>query len=78
MTEVSIRDLRNHGGDVIDAVASGESVTVTRQGRPVARLIPIKERGTSLADLKAAWVGVPRVDYAKLRRDIDGVLDQSW
>lgn len=78
MTEVSIRDLRNHGGEVIDAVASGESITVTRQGRPVARLVPITERGTALADLKAAWVGVPRVDYQKLRRDIDEVLDQSW
>ena len=78
MTEVSIRDLRNHGGDVIDAVASGESITVTRQGRPVARLVPLQERGTPLADLKAAWVGVPRVDYRELRRDIDEVLDQSW
>ena len=31
MDEVSIRDLRNHGGEVIDAVAAGESVTVTRR-----------------------------------------------
>ncbi|MBU6312706.1 MAG: type II toxin-antitoxin system prevent-host-death family antitoxin [Actinomycetales bacterium] len=78
MDEVSIRDLRNHGGEVIDAVAAGESVTVTRQGRPVARLVPVKERGTTRAELKAAWVGVPRVDYARLRRDIDEVIDQSW
>lgn len=78
MTEVSIRDLRNHGGEVIDAVASGESVTVTRQGRPVARLVPLREGGTSRAELRATWVGVPRVDYAQLRQDIDEVIDQSW
>ncbi len=78
MDEVSIRDLRNHGGEVIDAVAAGESVTVTRQGRPVARLVPVKERGTTRAELKAAWVGVPHVDYARLRRDIDEVIDQTW
>ncbi|MFM9134249.1 MAG: type II toxin-antitoxin system Phd/YefM family antitoxin [bacterium] len=78
MAEVSIRDLRNHGGEVIDAVASGKSVTVTRQGRPVARLVPIAERGTSREELKASWVGVPRVDYADLRRDVDEVVDQSW
>ncbi len=78
MSEVSIRDLRNHGGEVIDAVASGKAVTVTRQGRPVARLVPIAERGASREELKAAWVGVPRVDYAALRRDIDEVVDQSW
>ena len=78
MDEVSIRALRNPGGEVIDAVAAGESVTVTRQGRPVARLVPVKERGTTRAELKAAGVGVPRVDYARLRRDIDEVIDQSW
>jgi prevent-host-death family protein len=78
VAEVSIRDLRNHGGEVVDAVASGESVTVTRQGRPVARLIPIADRGTPRAQLKATWVGVPRVDHAQLRRDIDEVIDPSW
>ena len=78
MAEVTIRELRNHGGDVIDAVAAGESVTVTRQGRPVAQLIPLRERGTSREGLKVAWRGVPRLDYAELRRDIDAVVDQSW
>jgi prevent-host-death family protein len=78
MSEVSIRDLRNHGGEVIDAVASGESMTVTRQGRPVARLVPIREGGTSRAELKSSWVAVPHVDYAQLRRDVDEVIDQSW
>ncbi len=30
MTTVTIRDLRNHGGEVVDRVAAGESVIVTR------------------------------------------------
>src|ERR1039457_110292 len=34
MAEVTIRELRNHGGDVVDRVARGEPVTITR---PVSR-----------------------------------------
>ncbi|MGQ0519936.1 MAG: type II toxin-antitoxin system Phd/YefM family antitoxin, partial [Actinomycetota bacterium] len=30
MAEASIRELRNHGGEVIDRVAAGERVTITR------------------------------------------------
>jgi len=38
MAEVSIRELGNHGGEVIDRVARGEQLTVTRSGKPVAEL----------------------------------------
>ena len=39
--QVSIRELRNHGGDVVDRVAAGENLTVTRPGKPVAELRPV-------------------------------------
>jgi prevent-host-death family protein len=32
VTEISVRELRNHGGDVIDRVVLGEHLTVTRDG----------------------------------------------
>lgn len=35
---VTIGELRNHGGDVVDRVATGETLTVTRSGKPVAEL----------------------------------------
>jgi prevent-host-death family protein len=44
MSEISIRDLRNHGGEVIDRVEAGERLTVTRDGRPVAELRPLPGR----------------------------------
>ena len=44
MADVSIRDLRNHGGDVVDRVARGERVTITRAGRAVAELRPLARR----------------------------------
>ena len=37
MDTVTIRELRNRGGEVVDRVEAGERLTVTRDGRPVAR-----------------------------------------
>ncbi len=77
MTEVSVRDLRNHGGDVLDSVMRGESVTVTRQGKPVAELRPIAEGGTSATALVERWRTIPVIDLVDLRTDLDDVLDPA-
>jgi prevent-host-death family protein len=76
MTEVSIRDLRNHGVDVIDRVERGEEVTITRSGKPVAELRPIGPQPTPTDVLRERWKHLPRVDPDKLRRDIDAIVDQ--
>ncbi len=75
MTEVSIRDLRNHGGEVIDRVAGGERLTVTRAGRPVAELRPLGRVPVSAAALLTRWRRLPTVDPQKFRRDLDAVMD---
>ena len=41
MGTATMRDLRNHGGEVIDRVLAGEEVTVTRDGVAVAALRPL-------------------------------------
>lgn len=41
MSEVASRELRNNTRAVLDMVAGGESVTITVDGRPVARLSPV-------------------------------------
>jgi prevent-host-death family protein len=75
MDTVSIRDLRNHGGEVIDRVAAGAAVTVTRDGRAVAELRPVRSRGLSAVALVERWRRVPIVDTEALVRDIDTVID---
>jgi prevent-host-death family protein len=75
MAEVSVRGLRNHGGDVLEAMMQGESVTVTRYSKPVAELRPISESGTDARDLLERWRGVPVFDIAGLRSDLDEILD---
>jgi antitoxin (DNA-binding transcriptional repressor) of toxin-antitoxin stability system len=74
VAKVSIRDLRNHGGDVVDRAARGEQITITRSGREVAELRALRPPLAAEA-LLARWRRLPAVDPAALRADIDRLLD---
>jgi prevent-host-death family protein len=74
MTRVSIRELRNHGGDVIDRAARGEQITITRSGKDVAELRSVHVPLSAEA-LLSRWNRLPAVDPVKLRTDIDELLD---
>jgi antitoxin (DNA-binding transcriptional repressor) of toxin-antitoxin stability system len=75
VTNVSIRDLRNHGGDVVDRAARGETITVTRAGKPVAELRAVPPRAISAESLLSRWHRLPVIDPDALRSDIDELLD---
>jgi prevent-host-death family protein len=75
VTEISIRDLRNHGGDVIDRVEAGERLTVTRDGRAVAELRPLPARAVRTSTLLKRWSRVPSIDARRLRKDLDRLVD---
>ena len=77
MSSVTVRDLRNNGGDVLDRVVRGESFIVTRDGAPVAELAPLRRRSAPAAELIARRRALPLVDPAALKRDIDAVLDAT-
>lgn len=76
MAKVTIRELRNHGGEVVDRAARGEQITITRSGRPVAELRPLRAPLSADA-LVERWRRLPAMDLAALRDDIDGLLDWS-
>jgi prevent-host-death family protein len=75
MAEVTIRELRDRGGDVVDRVAAREHLTVTRDGRPVAELRPYRSTPLSAATLLGRWRRLPALDARALRGDIDAVID---
>ncbi|MCW3056252.1 MAG: prevent-host-death family protein [Solirubrobacterales bacterium] len=75
MAEVSIRDLRNRGGDVVERAEHGEQITITRAGKPVAELRALPQSALSAETLLDRRRHLPRVDPAALRRDIDQTLD---
>lgn len=75
MREVSVRELRNYGGQVLDRVERGETMTVTRDGVSVAVLAPIPRPRLSAQALVERWRNVPVIDGEQLRADIAEVLD---
>jgi len=71
MAEVTVRELRNHGGRVLERVARGEALVVTLDGRPVAELRPLAGRPLDAQSLLRRWQRLPLVDLEKLRADLD-------
>jgi prevent-host-death family protein len=74
---ITVRQLRNEGGAVLDRVARGEHLLVTRDGTPVAELTPVPRSTPRTADLIARRRKLPNVDARGLRRDIDAVIDPA-
>jgi prevent-host-death family protein len=74
---ITVRDLRNKGGEVLDRVERGERVIVTRDGRAVAELRPLPRRSAKPVELIERRKALPCVDPDVLRRDIDTVIDPA-
>lgn len=77
MTTVTVRELRNKGGEVLDRVLLGDTIVVTRDGHEVAELRPLPPRVLDASALLARWRHIPSVDPVELRRDLDSFLDAS-
>lgn len=75
MSHVTIRELRNHGGAVVDRAASGEQITITRAGKAVAELRPAAPAALQADVLLRRWHRLPRIDPGALRADVDDLLD---
>jgi antitoxin (DNA-binding transcriptional repressor) of toxin-antitoxin stability system len=77
MVDVSLGDLRNRGGDIVDRAARGEQITITRSGKLVAELRAISPHGLSAEALLRNWRRLPPVDPVALREDLGRLLDLS-
>ncbi len=76
--EITQRELRNESGEVMRAVDGGASFVVTRNGVPVAELIPVRRRRfVSVAAAVAAFRSAPAIDPRRFRADVDSVVDQD-
>jgi prevent-host-death family protein len=75
--DVSVRELRNHTARVISAVESGERVVLTVHGRPVADIVPRRERSERrssellLAELADVAALAERLDVVSPADDYD-------
>lgn len=60
------------------ALDRGETFVVTRNGVPVAELTPIgRSHFVPIERAIAAFKGAPRVDFRRLREDLDRFVDQD-
>lgn len=75
MTEVTIRELRNKGGEVVDRAAAGEHIVITRDGRPVAELRPLPQRLVNVEALIERRRHLPPMDVQRFRDDLDAIID---
>ncbi|MET8876769.1 type II toxin-antitoxin system prevent-host-death family antitoxin [Nocardia sp. NPDC004604] len=58
---VSVRELRNHVSEVLRRVEAGETLEVTVNERPVALLVPRRERPATVAT-QAFFADLPLAD----------------
>lgn len=47
MDSVGANEAKTHLARLLDRVARGETLTITRRGRPVARLVPVEDDAVS-------------------------------
>ena len=53
-----MRELNQHTSAILDRVAQGQAVTITRDGRPIARLVPTTSRSPYLDRMVAAGLAI--------------------
>jgi prevent-host-death family protein len=75
---ITQRELRNDNAEIMRALESGDSFVITRNGVPVGRLTPVPRRTfVPTKELKEAFARLPRIEYARLRADLDAYIDQD-
>ena len=77
MADVTIRELRNKGGEVIERVIAGEVLTVTRDGTPVAQLVPLPRKPLTAEAMLERHRHLPSLELDTLRRELDEIIDPS-
>ena len=75
--DISQRDLRMRSKEIMDAVERGQSFTVTRDGRRIAELVPLRGRRTFVPaeEFLALGKGLPVIDPDRFRADLDELID---
>lgn len=74
--EITQRDLRTRSAEIMDAVAHGETFTVTRNGTPIGELIPLRRRRVvSREQFAGASANAPIVDATRFRADVDSAWE---
>jgi prevent-host-death family protein len=71
MREVQASDAKTHLPSLLDEVERGETIVITRHGRPIARIVPEAERRqieirAAIEDLKTLRRTLPKIPLRDL------------
>ena len=69
MREVGAFEAKTHLSELLAAVEAGETVRITRRGKPVAELRPVVDQAAIMADRMKAIA-----EIAELRKQIKGTV----
>ncbi|HEY6280065.1 MAG TPA: hypothetical protein VIX86_27560 [Streptosporangiaceae bacterium] len=77
-TDVSVRQFVADSGSVTRGLRQGRAYTLTLNGEPLARMIPIRRRQAVPAEeVLAVFATAPVIDVDELRADLDEVVAQE-
>jgi antitoxin (DNA-binding transcriptional repressor) of toxin-antitoxin stability system len=77
-TDISIRQLVADSGSVTRGLRQGRSYTLTLNGEPLARMVPIRRRRAVPKDeVLAIFATAPVLDVNDLRADLDETVRQD-
>jgi antitoxin (DNA-binding transcriptional repressor) of toxin-antitoxin stability system len=77
-TDISVRQFVADSGSVTRGLRQGRTYTLTLNGEPLARMIPIRRRrAVPKEEVLAIFAGAPNVDVDELRADLDKAVSQD-
>ncbi|MEU4386741.1 type II toxin-antitoxin system prevent-host-death family antitoxin [Promicromonospora sp. NPDC023805] len=77
--EITQRDLRSRSKEIMDAVQSGRSFTVTRDGHQIGELVPLRHRRRFVprAEFAAMSQAGARMSLEAFRADQEATVDDE-
>ena len=77
-TDVSVRQFVADSGSVTRGLRQGRSYTLTLNGEPLARMIPIRRRrAVPKEEVLAIFATAPAIDAEELRTDLDEFMSRE-
>jgi prevent-host-death family protein len=76
MSTHDVAEAETHLSELIDRALTGEAVVITRDGRPVAEIRPVKAPKRPTREEKLAWLDANRVELPGESIDVQAILRQ--
>ncbi len=77
-TDISVRQFVADSGSVTRGLRQGRAYTLTLNGEPLARMVPIRRRrAVPKEEVLAIFATAPAVDVDELRADLDNTVSQD-